>query len=639
MKKIFLSFAALAVLVSCVEENRPEPEQTTDNIVTIKAVAGETKTTLDGTDVVWEEGDEIDVLFYVNNGYTSVNFKTELKGTNSTADFTGSLVDVDLEKAEETVNLLYPAGIYSQADGIQFTVPAEQDGTVSFGDNLSYASLTKTAIAAGGAEATFTNVLSLIRITVPTGVKTLTLTANRYLSGTSQYRFNGGQLVLQLTNQASANNKVVLSSEGGLDETKTYDVLVYPGAVKTLTLELLGTDGAIYSKTLSNTEDEDVFTFEAGKYHGLNVADIFQWNTETALVASPLGGELEIVASTTADYEYSVVITNADDSGTPDWISLQAQAVKSFHKETITLNVEANTSDNTREAKVTVSYGEGKSQVFTVKQAAIFLDFVYVDPDADEPEPIQWQETFGVYESEDDAINKNNAKGTFTNVFTISVSDVFSNGAYKIENLFADSNGGTTYYADYSDSELIIYTSSAKASDRKYYFKSDEVILTYDADNKTFTAKSAAIPAGTNYLFTGFSNKDCYIGGYSVAVKVEEEPEESQDPYVGTWNGSGRHSSMSNFSETFEIKSNDDDKGDYVITGLFNLYGQGGGTYYANYSEGVLTILAANSSNSNIGGGLSSDIQMTYSDGTLTLPSDTSVNQYAVVNSYTATKQ
>ena len=73
MKRIALLFAATAVLASCMKENSLAPEQTNDNLVTIKAVAAETKTVLDGTDVVWENNDAIKVVFNSEDKiYTSV---------------------------------------------------------------------------------------------------------------------------------------------------------------------------------------------------------------------------------------------------------------------------------------------------------------------------------------------------------------------------------------------------------------------------------------------------------------------------------------------------------------------------------------------------------------------------------------
>ena len=100
MKRILLPFAILA-LASCVKEAPMTPVQPGEGQVSIKAVAAESKTLLDGFDVVWEKTDEISVVL---DGLkkSAVNFKvveSSLKG--STADFSGTLEveweDVDKE--------------------------------------------------------------------------------------------------------------------------------------------------------------------------------------------------------------------------------------------------------------------------------------------------------------------------------------------------------------------------------------------------------------------------------------------------------------------------------------------------------------------------------------------------------------
>lgn len=529
MKKIFISLAAIAALVSCVEEKglEPQPQQPVGNQVTIKAVAAETKTALadDGTSIVWENGDEISLIFDYGTHKSSVICTTELDTPNSTAEFSGDLTDIEPAKVAENVNLLYPADAFDNSQSkITFKVPAEQDGTVGSGENLSYALLTKTEIAGGSAEAQFTNALSLFKITVPEGVKTVTLTANRHLSGTGTYKFNeAGELVLNSTDQGSSNNTVVLNSESGLDAARTYDILVYPGAVTSLTLELVGVDGASYSKTLKHDDNSVYMTLEAGKYYSLKMANLFQWNTETALYASPLGGELKIKTSTTADFNYDVTITNADGTGTPDWISTTPPA-KGFHQDVIVLYVDQNTSGETRTAKVTVSYGDEKSQVFTVTQSSAFMDFVYT-----EENPIEWEETFELYSDE----SLNSKLTTFTNVFTIELSDDFSKGTYKLKNLFVVdkyygegfqmiTNKGGDYYANYdaATGNLTVLKANAVAS---YTFQGD-VVLTYDSTNKTFSAPTMTVTLlnGSAYYASGAKR---YIGGYAAAVKAVDEPE------------------------------------------------------------------------------------------------------------------
>ena len=60
MKRLIFSLAVIA-LASCVKDSPVAPVQPSDQ-VSIKAVAVETKTLLDGFDVVWEKTEEISVV-------------------------------------------------------------------------------------------------------------------------------------------------------------------------------------------------------------------------------------------------------------------------------------------------------------------------------------------------------------------------------------------------------------------------------------------------------------------------------------------------------------------------------------------------------------------------------------------------
>ena len=83
MKRIALFLAAAAAtLASCVKENTLAPEQTSDNLVTIKALA--TKTTLDGNAVVWEANDAINVVFNSSETQYVAEFTTEDAGESDT---------------------------------------------------------------------------------------------------------------------------------------------------------------------------------------------------------------------------------------------------------------------------------------------------------------------------------------------------------------------------------------------------------------------------------------------------------------------------------------------------------------------------------------------------------------------------
>ena len=128
---------------------------------------------------------------------------------------------------------------------------------------------------------------------------------------------------------------------------------------------------------------------------------------------------------------------------------------------------------------------------------------------------------------------------------------------------------------------------------------------------------------------------------------AEEEPETPGDDSTdgdicGTYTvkvGYKTNNTPSTSTETITITENNDDKGQYKITGMFDQYGTGGGTYYANYVDGILTVLSANADNMYIGS-LSADINMVLSDISFYSPDGVEAGSYGyVLTSYSASKQ
>ena len=731
MKKIFILLAAaVAALSSCVEENALAPE-TKEGNVTIKAVSADSKTLLDGTDVVWENTDKIAVVLD-DKDVTTVEFSVKGEANGANATFTGT-IEPELEYT--SAYAVYPAS--AVVDGVvSHTLPEVQTGVVTSGMNLSSALLDAEQLQAGEAVGTFHNALVLLQVVVPAGMQEISLTSDDYLVGpTDFYVLNG-----VLSRKTVLKSATVTLKTGSELAQGTHSLLVYP--VKGgLTIYMKGTDGTEYTKAVSTPK------FEASMYYTLDFTKIFNMQTTEVMAASPAGEELVVPIVSVNDYEYSVSV-----EGNPDWITYTLPT-KGFHGEEILFNVKKNDSGVERYADVTISWGDESTRTFKITQKALFMDFV---EDA-EGNPIQWEETFGLYA---DAELKTQLT-TFTNVFTIALSDDFSKGTYKISNMFkVDSywnngqqvtNKGGEYYANYDaeNGELTVLKENSASG----YTFTGNVVLAYDAVNKTFSAEKiqATLLYGSSYYDSGATR---YLGNYAAAVKVEEPAdgfdisglcgtynESVKDPYSyanttetlvisasdnpsydlkmlffytpgeygsydtaygtvsadgktitvifpsgssnyfgevsdfnltvegnvisgqyagtyaysatklvdlsGTYSGSGNFGlsaqfASSNFSETFAIQKNNDSKGDYVISGLFCVYGSEGvtSTYYANYSDGILTILAANSSNHQyVDGGLSSDVTMTYSDGSLVLNEAAMLSPYCVVASYSATKE
>ena len=293
MKKyLFISFAALAAMVSCEQENGPvqgtEPEEGRRE-VTIVADASETKTTLSDEDaVLWESGDAVRLLFTPEEG-TDLPVHTEVFTTataTATATFTGSIPN-DVKYGgnnngySDALYMVYPSTAMDETTGkVTFELGAEQSvapGTFPSGLNLSSARVSFEALETKGTDkATFLNAFSIIRFTLPADVKALKITGTNNLAGKAEFKFvdqDEQPLSSRLVAEAfvSGSNSVTLtpSEATAFASGETYNILVYPGNHSAITVELTDTDDCTYSKTVTKS-----FVFEAAKYY------TFNFNTE-----------------------------------------------------------------------------------------------------------------------------------------------------------------------------------------------------------------------------------------------------------------------------------------------------------------------------------------------------------------------
>ena len=252
-----------------------------------------------------------------------------------------------------------------------------------------------------------------------------------------------------------------------------------------------------------------------------NGDDLFEVAATTFSV-SPLGGEVEVPVTTTADYEIEI-----------DGAWLQYVETKAIRQETVVLKAaEANTAAYDNVATVTMKKGDKVLATFEVVQKNYYPEWI-----ADEAgEPVEWAESFNLYKNAELTGDAEAKKG----VFTFELTDDASKGAFKVKNLFyadlyfvnsqmVQSQGGE-YYADVEGDVLTVYYAGATLS---YGFTSD-VKLTYDATAKAFSAETIA-----TYSYSTYRN--VWMADYAAAVKVDapaggEEPEAPSVNIAGTWN-------------------------------------------------------------------------------------------------------
>lgn len=312
MKKTILSFALLAAVVACEQENKPgqgqEPSQDRHE-VTIVANASETKTVLSDEDaVLWENGDKIRLRFTAESAVHVEDFTTA--EARATATFTGSIpnnVTTDAGYADE-VYAVYPSTAMAENGTVTFEIPASQAvaaGSFPTATNLSSAKLSLDNInGVDATEATFRNAFSIIRFTLPADVKSLKITGKAALAGTAVMDFDAdGRLAAESWTTESKSVTLTPASDDAFTSGETYNILVYPGTHSAITVELTDTDDCTYTKTV--TKD---FVFEAAKYYTFNFNTSFgkDFNFTVTGVTIPDNDKVRAVFG---DYALEAVVT------------------------------------------------------------------------------------------------------------------------------------------------------------------------------------------------------------------------------------------------------------------------------------------------------------------------------------------
>ena len=540
MKRIALLFAATAVLASCMKENSLAPEQTNDNLVTIKAVAAETKTLLgdDGTSVVWEENDAISVVVEGESDKYLETFTTSSTEKTSIAEFTAVLSN-ELS-ADETVTgigyAVYPATsvtLASNTVSIVHELPEEQTGTITNGMNLSYAKVDADDIKAGETNAVFYNALTLLKVNVPAGVKSVVLTSSALsptLVGKVNFKVNktSDDISFAKGSEVVTRRSVTLSNGGAELEEGVHDLLVFPGTADELTLTMTGTDGAVYESTLNAVE------LVAGTYRTINLTKIFKMGVEDEMFISPAGGECEVKITSTVDYSYNVEVTSLSGG---DWLSYTIPT-KGIYQDVITFSAEENTTGADRTANVTITWGEGQTRTFEMTQKCY--------------EPALLNEYAGSFNYEGKEYNDN---------LKIEVSDDFSKGVYKISGFITYKSSSYSLYADYSNGNLIL---NSVASNGYFGSLSLPITLNVSNDYKTISIKTdSSDPEPTMKI--GFAE----ITNYYASVKENVSDgvlSKIAGTYSETWTYGG---GITGFSGTLNLEL---DNGTLKVVQLCGLY-------------------------------------------------------------------
>ena len=259
MKKIFyiISAASMVFAASCAKEQMPVVENT-DNVVlktfTADLADADTKTSLvDGRKVHWTEGDKISVfdnvtavpnnatndqIKYANREFTSANIDGVM------ADFTGYVT----ENATEYI-AVYPYLAGTQCNGeLRVHLDETQKFVAGGFDTNTNVMIAKTT----GDHFSFKNLFGLVKVTIPEGVKSVTLMSNNYISGKFRVSFNedGSFKDIKGINNDNSYRDITMQIDGA---SGTCYFVVAPGT-HSFTICFTATDGKRYSYTASGSQ-------------------------------------------------------------------------------------------------------------------------------------------------------------------------------------------------------------------------------------------------------------------------------------------------------------------------------------------------------------------------------------------------
>lgn len=404
MKKIFLLAIAAFAIISCDKMNSAIDNDfnDNDNVVTIKAIAPETKTQLvDGSEVHWSANDVIKVCFPPirnwsgHSGSTRYGYSSDFTSTNnslsSTTVFKGEWTwsSSNQNKIESIGFAIYPGNSSNfsySADAttssgaipkisISFTIPEEQEAIEStFEDelNLSSAPINRADMYSNTATATFKSLCSIFAITLPSteyNIKSIKLeidnnSNNTHLTGHSTFTYDNSNGLLtenKLENSGEPTYVTLKKKDGSnLIPGETYYAVVWGHNYKGIKLTFTNVDGKVCTKVASKDSWIDC---EASKKYSFNISSLsfdaapFLDVATTSITANKQGGTESFIVNANNDVTVSI-------PGSVGWIT------GSYSNGQCTLEIKPNKESSSRSATITLS-SAGLSRNVTITQPNI----------------------------------------------------------------------------------------------------------------------------------------------------------------------------------------------------------------------------------------------------------------------------
>ena len=412
MKKLLISFAAIAALISCVKET-PVTEEVSaveGKIVSITAVGPEvadpnaapqqnvapsTKTQLvDGTNVQWTPGDVVKLCFlpkaysdHTNSTKYGYNTNFTYSGTelSETASFQGTWGPAKANLLNTDGFVVYPGNsdnftFSAQTDdyaAVSFTIaynlPTEQEaieGSFDNGLNLSYALISSTDVENNNAKVQFKNLCAIFRINLPSteyNIKSIKLesedkTNNYYLTGRKEFNLETKGLTGKDYSSASKPSYVLLRKADGsnLKPGESYYAVVWGQShfCKGVKITFTNDQGNECVKVAGTGQ---WISTDPGKCITFNISSLSFTSTPCLNVDAT-----SITASANGYTESFAVTANNAVTVTSD----QAWLTASYADGQCTIVCQKNRTSSSRTATVTIT-SAGLTKTVSVSQAAV----------------------------------------------------------------------------------------------------------------------------------------------------------------------------------------------------------------------------------------------------------------------------
>ena len=134
MKKLVYTLTAIAALLSsCVKSADEQIVVEKSSTVTIEALAAESRTYIEGTEIRWaERGEQLNIIYFADDSTTRRQSATheDYTLTNNCAEFTADITTTD-GATKYTFGAFYPYAYKSTLSSVSLTVPQEQTPTES----------------------------------------------------------------------------------------------------------------------------------------------------------------------------------------------------------------------------------------------------------------------------------------------------------------------------------------------------------------------------------------------------------------------------------------------------------------------------------------------------------------------------